>query len=65
VSIDPRSPCVIGVAQSVSRPEDGPAPEPLDSWARVVREAAADGSATGDVLAAVESLQVVYCQSWQ
>ena len=63
--IDPRSPCVIGVAQQVARPEDGPAPEPLDSWERVVRAAAADAAASGDVLGAVESLQVVYCQSWQ
>jgi hypothetical protein len=56
--IDPRTPCVIGVAQAVARPEDGFAPEPLDSWEAVVRGAAADASATGDVLAAVESLQV-------
>lgn len=56
---DPRSPCVIGVAQYVSRPDDGPCPEPLDLWASCVREAA------GDALAKVESLQVVYCQSWQ
>ncbi|MGI8663329.1 MAG: acetyl-CoA synthetase [Acidimicrobiales bacterium] len=62
--VDSRSPCVIGVAQAVSRPADGSAPEPLDSWERVVRAAVADTAATGDVLAAVRSLQVVYCQSW-
>src|SRR5581483_5177161 len=63
--VDPRSPCVIGVAQMVSRPEDGPASEPLVMWERVCREAAADASASGDVLGAVESVQIVYCQSWQ
>jgi acetyl-CoA C-acetyltransferase len=65
VTVDPRTPCIIGVAQAVSRPEDGPAPEPLLSWEQVVRAAIADAGATGDVLAAVESLQIVYCQSWQ
>lgn len=49
----------------MSRPEDGPAPEPLDLWERVARLAAEDCGAKRDVLAAVESLQVVYCQSWQ
>jgi len=34
-------------------------------WERCVRDAAADAQASGDVLAKVGSLQVVYCQSWQ
>ena len=34
-------------------------------WERVVRAAAGDAQARGDVLANVESLQIVYCQSWQ
>ncbi|HVM41416.1 MAG TPA: acetyl-CoA synthetase, partial [Acidimicrobiia bacterium] len=62
--VDPRTPCIIGVAQFVSRPDDGPAPEPLDQWEHVVREAAADTGASG-VLDRVDSLQIVYCQSWQ
>lgn len=65
MAVDPRAPCVIGVAQAVSRPDDGPSPEPLAEWEDVVRRAAADAEASGDVLGAVESLQVVYCQSWQ
>src|SRR5262249_35550744 len=65
MSTDPRSPCIIGVAQAVSRPEDGASPEPLELWEYVVRRACADASATGDVLGAAESLQIVYCQSWQ
>jgi len=64
-SADPRSPCIIGVAQMVARPADGPAPEPLETWERVCRAAATDASASGDVLSSVESLQIVYCQSWQ
>jgi acetyl-CoA C-acetyltransferase len=63
--VDPRAPCVIGVAQLVSRTDDGPAPEPLAMWEQVCREAAADARASGDVLARAGSLQIVYCQSWQ
>ena len=62
--IEPRSPCVIGVAQRTVRPEEGDAPEPLDLWEEVCRSAAVD-SGGGDVLAAVDSLQVVYSLSWQ
>lgn len=65
MSTDPRSPCIIGVAQMVSRPDDGPAPEPLAMWEQTCRDAIADAKATGDLLAAVESVQIVYCQSWQ
>ncbi|MEY2448316.1 MAG: acetyl-CoA C-acetyltransferase [Acidimicrobiaceae bacterium] len=65
MTTDARSPCIIGVAQMVSRPEDGPAPEPLAMWEQTCREAVADARGSGDVLAAVESVQIVYCQSWQ
>jgi acetyl-CoA C-acetyltransferase len=64
VPIDPRSPCIIGVAQRTVRPPEGPAPEPLDSWVEVATAAAAD-TGGGDVLRRLDSVQVVYCQSWQ
>jgi acetyl-CoA C-acetyltransferase len=61
--------CVIGVGShtwhEISRGVD--APEPLDMWVDVVTQAAADagaGAAAG-VLAAVDALEVVYCQTWQ
>lgn len=60
-----RGPCLIGVAQRTVRPGEGPAPEPLVSWEAVARDAVADSGATGDVLSTVDSVQVVYCQSWQ
>jgi acetyl-CoA C-acetyltransferase len=53
---DPRSPCLVGWAQETWR--DG-APEPLDQWEHVSREAAA-----GKLLDAVDDLQIVYTQSW-
>ena len=65
MTVDPRSPCIIGVAQMVSRPDDGPAPEPLEMWERTCRAAATDANASSNVLDAVESIQIVYCQSWQ
>jgi acetyl-CoA C-acetyltransferase len=76
---DPRAACIIGVARHTWHPADddvvaagGCAPEPLDMWERVAREAAADsvegagaGATASAVLGALESIDVVYSQSWQ
>jgi acetyl-CoA C-acetyltransferase len=64
--IDPRTPCVIGVAQHTVAKQDGPAPEPLVLWERVCRSAADDAlpGGGGRVMDATDSLDVVYCQSW-
>jgi len=66
VTIDPRTPCLVGVAQRTIRPGDGLCPEPLELWDEVVRRAAEDAlpGAGSKVLEAAESLQVVYCMSW-
>jgi len=65
--IDPRTPCVIGVAARTWHArevgEQG-APEPLDMWEVVARAAASDASRPG-LLEALESIQIVYCQTWQ
>lgn len=53
--------CVIGASQHTVRNAD--APEPLLSWEQRAREAVAVAGA-GDVLPQIDSLQVVYCQSW-
>lgn len=65
-AIDPRTPCLIGVAQRTVRPDDGPCPEPLELWAETARLAAADAlpGAPGRVLDAADSLQIVYCMAW-
>lgn len=63
MAADPRTPCVIGVAQQTVRPPDGPAPEPLEWWERVARLAADDAGAA-KVLEMLDSIRVVYCQSW-
>ena len=65
MTVDPRTPCIIGGAQRTWHlAGDELAPEPLDMQAEVVSAAAADAGATGDVLGAVDGLDVVYCMSW-
>jgi acetyl-CoA C-acetyltransferase len=63
---DPRATCIIGVARRTWHTSDAPdgAPEPLAMWEQVAREAAADTGAP-NVLAALQSIDVVYSQSWQ
>jgi acetyl-CoA C-acetyltransferase len=69
VAVDPRAPCLIGVGQRTWRPDEvgeQGAPEPLAMWEEVARVAADDaGASTADVLGRLDSLQVVYCQTWQ
>jgi acetyl-CoA C-acetyltransferase len=66
VTVDPRTPCLIGVAQRTVRPDEGPCPEPLALWEDTARRAATDAVPGGGdrVLAAADSLQVVYCMAW-
>jgi acetyl-CoA C-acetyltransferase len=66
VTVDPRTPCLVGVAQRTVRPDDGPCPEPLVLWEDTARRAADDAlpGHGGRVLAAADSLQVVYCMAW-
>lgn len=67
MTIDPRSPCIIGVASRTWHPDevgDEGAPEPLDMWVDVATRAARD-SAGRDVLDAVDGLDIVYCQTCQ
>ena len=60
--IDPRTPCLIGVAQHTVR--GGSSPEPLELWAEVCRGAADDTGIGARALAAADSVQIVYCQAW-
>ena len=66
VTVDPRTPCLIGAAQRTVHPGTGPSPEPLELWADVAREAAEDAlpGSGSRVLRSAESLQVVYCMTW-
>ncbi|MHB8219742.1 MAG: acetyl-CoA synthetase [Acidimicrobiales bacterium] len=67
---DSRAPCLIGVGRRTWHPADvdgAGAPEPLAMWEEVARMAASDaGTASGTkVLTSIESLQLIYCQSWE
>jgi acetyl-CoA C-acetyltransferase len=65
MSVDPRTPCVIGVAQRTWRlAGEEWSPEPLEMQAEVVNAALADASASGDLAAAVDGLDAVYCMTW-
>jgi acetyl-CoA C-acetyltransferase len=65
--IDPRTPCIIGVGANTWHAEltgDAGAPEPLEMWEHVARLAERDAGKTG-LLEALDSIQIVYCQTWQ
>jgi acetyl-CoA C-acetyltransferase len=68
VVTDPRSPCIVGVAAHTWHPDDVGevgAPEPLDMWEQVARAAADDSGVGARALAALDSVQIVYCQTCQ
>jgi acetyl-CoA C-acetyltransferase len=61
--VDPRSPCIIGVAQHTWHPGTDQVPEPLDMWVQVARAAAADAGVRSG-LTDLDALHVVHCMSW-
>lgn len=66
-AVDPRNPCIIGVARHTWHPDDvgeQGAPEPLAMWEHVVRAAAEDAGRPA-LLDGTQSLQIVYSQTWQ
>ncbi len=71
MSTDPRAACIVGAARRTWHRDDadvvaadGQAPEPLDMWEQTARAAAEDAGAPA-ALATLESIDVVYSQSWQ
>jgi len=65
VSVDPRTPVLIGVAQRTWHLSGEEwSPEPLEMAAEVLAGACADASAPSDVGAAIDGLDMVHCMSW-
>ena len=65
---DPRAPCLIGVGQRTWHPDEvgeAGAPEPLDMWEDVARRAADDSGVGAGALEQLDTLDIVYCQTWQ
>lgn len=58
--MDPRTPCLVGIAQRTVRSQPGP--EPLDLWESVARDAARDARLPVERL---ESISLVHTDSWQ
>ena len=58
-NVDPRTPCVIGVAAASWRDAAGAAPEPLAMWEAVARRAAED-TGSGAVLGRIDALYQVH-----
>lgn len=68
MAVDPRTPCLIGVGQRTWHPDevgDDGAPEPLTMWDEVTRRAADDTGAGRRALQRLDSIDVVFCQTWQ
>src|ERR1017187_549277 len=70
MSVDPRTPVLVGVGQVTDRPgsdtADRPVQEPLGLMVRAVRGALADaGGSTPRLLSAVDSIRVVRSFQWQ
>jgi acetyl-CoA C-acetyltransferase len=68
VAVDPKAPCIVGLGKLTWHPEDTGevgAPEPLDMWEQVARSASEDAHASSDVIARLDAIDVVYCQTWQ
>ena len=68
MSVDPRSPCIIGVGSRTWHPAetgDAGAPEPLLMWEEVARAAADDAGLGAKGLEALDGIEIVYCQTWQ
>ncbi len=67
-SVDPRSPCLVGVGTRTWHKEDvgdAGAPEPLAMWEEVALAAAEDSGAGRTVLDRLDAIDVVYTQTWQ
>ena len=65
--IDPRTPCIIGVGRKTWHPDEvdeNGAPEPLKMW-ELVSRAAGDDSGVPKILESLDSIDVVYSQTWQ
>jgi acetyl-CoA C-acetyltransferase len=60
--VDPRTPCIVGVAQQTWRGPDD-APEPLAMWEALARAAAEDAGAPAAVQD-LQSVQLVNCLTW-
>src|SRR5438105_3874140 len=65
VALDPRTPVIGGVAQTLRRPEPQEATEPLDQMVEALELAAADSGSGRTLLERADSVRVVAVLSWR
>jgi acetyl-CoA C-acetyltransferase len=64
MTIDPRTPVLVGVAQTLRRPDQTNASEPVEQMADALRRAAQDSGAGAALLARADSIAVPKVVSW-
>ena len=66
MALDPRTPVIVGVAQTLRRPEDPAATTPpVDMMADALRLAADDSGAGADLVSRADSVRVAAVLSWR
>lgn len=65
MSVDPRTPVIIGVAQITIGREQRPAPEPLLGWEQVCKEALADAGVDPAMATQIDTVLVADVMSWR
>ena len=65
MTVDPRTPVIIGIGQATGRRDALPGPEPLTQWETVCRLAIEDATLPSATAKAVEALYVTDCMSWR
>lgn len=65
MTIDPRTPVVIGVAQSTFGREQRPAPEPLAAWEQVCHSALGDAGLEPAMAAQLDAVLLADCMTWR
>ncbi len=63
MTVDPRTPVIVGVGSHTWHPGGADAPEPLAMWEHVTRAAESDAGVA--LVPRLDSVDVVYCQTWQ
>src|SRR5947199_10847192 len=64
MALDPRTPVVVGVAQTLRRPDPAQATDPVDMMVEALR-LAADDSGGGGLLEKADSVRVAAVLSWR
>src|SRR5947207_16009310 len=65
MALDPRTPVIVGVAQTLRRPDPAEATDPVDMMVEALRLAADDSGAGSALLERADSVRVAAVLSWR